>query len=445
MNRSLAPNGQKRESTDNGANYNPPKHLLEALKSVANDNSSLEIHQKTGHKGHPSLRKALAYFYSILMNRTIDVNKEILVTAGALHGIHITAKSYLNPGDEVIIFEPFFMRFKSVIDLSGGVSVYVPLRTLSGQRAIESNDLTFDRKELESKFTNRTKMIWLNNPNNPTGKMFTEEELLFIGQLCEKYDVLIMSDEVSQFHYYEGHHHTRIGDIYMNYADILIDSNGEQWGKLFVNNGWRIGWVIGPDRLLWSLRVSLITSIAAVPTPTQIAFAIGLEIENQRLNTNQSFYNWLKNDTLFKRNRFLQILNGTGIDVIKPNSGYFIVANFTNVINKVDLSSQKDERPGFQLPYWLLKHKGNNIELYQNIMKYYGIDEFNFEPAFNETNLYHPSPANTSADEDTLQFNKQNFLGTIMVFVGVVSVIFELIGLIGAICENLVITLTILI
>ncbi|CAG2177103.1 unnamed protein product [Oppiella nova] len=227
-----------------------------SLKSVANDNSSPEIHQKTGHKGHPSLRKALAYFYSILMNRTIDVNKEILVTAGALHGIHITAKSYLNPGDE----------------------------------------------------------------------MFTKEELLFIGQLCEKYDVLIMSDEVSQFHYYEGHHHTRIGDIYMNYADILIDSNGEQWGKLFVNNGWRIGWVIGPDHLLWPLRVSLITSIVAVPTPTQMAFAIGLEIENQRLNTNQSFYNWLKNDTLFKRNRFLKILNGTGIDVIKPNSGYFIVA-----------------------------------------------------------------------------------------------------------------------
>ncbi|CAG2101050.1 unnamed protein product, partial [Medioppia subpectinata] len=305
-------------------------------------------------RGDPRLRAAIAHLYSILMKRPIHADKEIVVTMGAMQAMYLLAKAYINAGDEVIMFEPYYKRLEIIIQLEGGVPVFVPLNTVSGQKARQSNDLTFNRKELEATFTNRTKMIWLVNPNNPNGKIFTEEELLFIGKLCEKHDVIILSDEVYQFQYYEGPKHTRIATLPGLWSRTVTVNSG---GKIFSNTGWRIGWIIGPEELLWGVYIGMNVLVRAPPTLTQMAFAIGLEMENKILNTDESHYSSLVKHSIAKRDRILKILSDAGIDFVKPNSGQVVMANFTNVINKIDLSTESDQRADFRLMNWLLKHK----------------------------------------------------------------------------------------
>ncbi|CAG2177309.1 unnamed protein product, partial [Oppiella nova] len=217
-------------------NYSPPKHMLEAFKSVTSNDLAFEIHQYADFRGHHRLRAAVAEFNGILMNRKIDANKEVLITVGAIQALTAIAHTYINPGDEVIVFEPFYIYYRHIIELRGGVPVYVPLRPRDGQTARQSNELTFDRKELESKFTNKTKMIWVNNPNNPSGKTYLEEELVFIGELCTKHDVIIISDEFYQFEYKQ---HLRMATLPGLWNRTLTVNSG---GKLFSNTGWRIGW-----------------------------------------------------------------------------------------------------------------------------------------------------------------------------------------------------------
>ncbi len=115
--------------------------------------------------------RALAQMYSILMDRKIDPFNEILVTAGAMQSLSFVAKAFLNPGEEVILFEPYYQAYQTIIRLAGGVPVFVPFRTANGKKAVTSSDLTFNETELESKFSGKPKMIWVNNPNNPTGKV----------------------------------------------------------------------------------------------------------------------------------------------------------------------------------------------------------------------------------------------------------------------------------
>jgi kynurenine--oxoglutarate transaminase/cysteine-S-conjugate beta-lyase/glutamine--phenylpyruvate transaminase len=128
-------------------------------------------------------------------------------------------------------------------------------------------------------------------------------------------------------------------------------------GKTFSNTGWRIGWTIGPADLLWAMEVSLFSNILSVPTPTQLAFAIGIEIENERLGKNNSYYLWVRNEAKRMRDRFIKIFNSTGIEAVVPNAGYFINADFTKIINRLDLSKENESRVGFKFPFWLLKQK----------------------------------------------------------------------------------------
>ncbi|CAG2101051.1 unnamed protein product [Medioppia subpectinata] len=336
-------------------NYNPPKHLLDALRDVTANDTSWRLHQYADFRGDPRLRRAIAKLSEPLIKRHIDADREVLVTIGAIQALDLVTKSFVNPGDEVIFFSPFFVQYEQIIRLEGGVPILVPLKTLNGQKPREANDLSFDRKELEAAFNNRTKMIWVNNPNNPTGKSFTEEELTFIGQLCEKHDVIIISDEVGQWYNYGGQPHVRLASLPGMWKRTITVVSG---GKTFSNIGWRIGWAFGPEELLWGLAVGLSASVLAVPTPTQVAFAMALEVEIERLNTNQSYFSWLSTESMAKRDRFLKILNEMGVDAIKPNAGYFIVTNFTNIVNRIDLSLEKDTRTGFQLALWLIRQKG---------------------------------------------------------------------------------------
>src|SRR5882724_1097877 len=120
-------------------------------------------------------------------------------------------------------------------------------------------------------------------------------------------------------------------------------------GKMFCNTGWRIGWIIAPDEILWPMSTVLGRNIISVSTPMQIAFAMALEYELQVWNTPQSYIRFLRNHITRVRNKLLDILNSIGAEAIPPKAGYFILANFTNIINKIDLSNETDKRPGMKI------------------------------------------------------------------------------------------------
>ncbi|CAG2117528.1 unnamed protein product [Medioppia subpectinata] len=339
--------------------YNPPQHMLDALREVTANHTSWRLHQYSHPRGEARLRRAIAKLNAPLMRRHIDADREILVTLGAIQSLDFAARAFVNAGDEVVLFSPRFMYYEPIIRLVGGVPIHIPLKTLNGQKPRQSNDLSFDRKQLEAAFNNRTKMIWLNNPNNPSGKVFTEEELLFIGQLCERYDVIVMADEVGQYYHFEGQPHITFASLPGMWKRTITVMSG---GKTFSSTGWRIGWAVGPEELLYGMTVGVMAAVLAVPTPIQTAFAMGLEVEMERLNTNQSYFSRLVRESVAKRDRFIKMFDELGIDVVKPNAGYFIVADFINVVHKIDLSLEKDRRFGLQLSLWLI-HQKNLVTL----------------------------------------------------------------------------------
>ncbi|CAG2123328.1 unnamed protein product, partial [Medioppia subpectinata] len=163
--------------------------------------------------GHPRLVNALSELYSRLTGLKIEPMTDVLITSGAYQALYCAFAAYVNPGDEVIIIEPYFDCYEPMTRLAGGTPVFVPLRpkqpTAGGDsQSLSSADWRLDPQELESKFSPKTKFIIVNTPNNPLGKVYSREELELIGRLCHKYDCLVVMDEVYEWLAYGGVTHT---------------------------------------------------------------------------------------------------------------------------------------------------------------------------------------------------------------------------------------------
>lgn len=154
--------------------------------------------------------------YSQLIGREIDPKKEVMVSIGADESLFCTFMAYLNPGDEVIVIEPSFTPYESMIEMTGARPIFVPLRDVGAKSPSHSVSSSahwvIDLAELESKFSARTKMMLLNTPNNPMGKVYTRQELTAIADVCIRHDVIILSDEVYEWITYPGVEHVRIGE-----------------------------------------------------------------------------------------------------------------------------------------------------------------------------------------------------------------------------------------
>ncbi|XP_037523502.1 kynurenine aminotransferase isoform X2 [Rhipicephalus sanguineus] len=326
----------------------PPDFLQDALQAAI---SCKALHQYTRGSGHPRLANALSQMYSRLIGRNIDPEEEVLVTVGATEALYTTFFGLVNPGEEVILIEPCFPLYGPQVLLAGGVPVFVPLRPCK-QGVISSADWILDPKELASKFNFRTKMILVNNPHNPLGKVFSQEELELIAELCRQHNVICVMDEVYEWIRYEGIEHIRMNTLPdMWERTITIGSAG----KAFSATGWRVGWAYGPQNLLRGLKLVHQQSIYTNSTLMQEAVAVGIEKQMDRIGDPEGFWS-RQSDSLQKKRDFIsEFLESLGVAATIPQGAYFIVCDLSNLASKLELQANEDEH--HQLTQWLWTKK----------------------------------------------------------------------------------------
>lgn len=332
--------------------YSPPPFAIEAAKKAL-DVAALNQYSPT--KGRPSLKKALAKSYSPYFNRDLDWDSEIVVTAGANEGMYAAFTAFLNPGDEVIVFEPFFDQYIPNIQLPGGKPVYVPLHPPkdADTRTHSAAEWTVDFDELKSKITPKTKMIVLNTPHNPVGKIFSKEELSKIGEICVEHNIIVLSDEVYDRLFYKPF--TRIATINEDLARLTLTVGSA--GKTFAATGWRVGWVIGHPDLIKYVAAAHTRICFTVNSPLQEATADALNIAS----TNSYYENQIESFT-GKYKLFNRIWEELGLPYTVPEGGYFVLVNFAKVKIPQDYEFPEDVVVGrakdFRTAYWLIKEIG---------------------------------------------------------------------------------------
>ncbi|CAI6356092.1 unnamed protein product [Macrosiphum euphorbiae] len=333
--------------------YEPPSRFSNFLAEVAAE-KNLYSHQYTRGMGHVRLVNALSKLYSSLINRKIDPLNEILVTVGAYEALFCTIQSNINVGDEAIIIEPFFDCYEPLIRIAGGHPKFISLQnTKPYSSESHSSDWKLDPEELASLFNSKTKLIIINTPHNPLGKVFDYDELTMIADLAKKHNVLVISDEVYEWLVYAPAKHIRMATLPdMWERTITIGSAG----KTFSMTGWKLGWAYGPANLIKNLMVVHQTTIYTCATPVQEATARAFEHEISVLDTPESYFQNLSKELKPKMHFLSNVLKETGFKPIIPDGGYFIISNWKMFENKIDLTLETDEYMDLRFTKWLSKN-----------------------------------------------------------------------------------------
>ena len=264
--------------------------------------------------GIADLREAIAEHQQRFWGLEYDPNSEILVTAGATEAIAACMLSLCEPTDEVITFEPYYDSYAASIALSGATRRVVTLRP--GETSYE-----FDPEELRAAVSDRTRLILLNTPHNPTGKVFTRDELQIIADLAIEHDLLVVADEVYEHLVFTGHEHVSIATLPGMRDRTIVVSSG---GKSFSFTGWKIGWACATPELIVAIRTSKQFLTFVNGAPFQPAIAVGLRLGDEYF---ESFAAELE----AKRDRLATGLADIGFKVWSPQGTYFVTADVRSV------------------------------------------------------------------------------------------------------------------
>ncbi len=318
------------------------------IKAAAQEAIDLDLNQYTRSAGHPRLVKAIADVYSPLFGRELDPLQEIVVTVGATEGIFATIQALVDPGDEVILIEPFYDSYPASVIMAGGTPVYVPLRPAANATRAAQWELDFD--ELAAAFSSKTRLLVINTPQNPVGKLFSRDELEQIAALVQKYDTLVLSDEVYEWMTY--------GDAENPVEHVRIATLPGMWertvtlgsaGKTFSVTGWKIGWAITPRPLAHAILMAHQWIPFTVATPLQEAIAVGLEQVQER-----DYFNWLSATYRGKRDKLLAALANVGLRATAPDGSYFILFDTSDL----DVPIPDGERRDVAICRWLTTEVG---------------------------------------------------------------------------------------
>ncbi len=292
--------------------FDGPKWVIDLASKALNENKN----QYAPSMGILPLREAIASNYKRFYQMNVDPMSEVVVTNGATEAIFCTCLALLNPGDEVIVLEPFYDSYLAAIELSGAKLVPVTLN---------APEFSFNVEELKKAIGPKTKLLILNNPHNPSGKVFSDDEIETIGALATQHDFYLLSDEVYEFLTYSKAH--RPTSTYKGLAErtITISSTGKTFGL----TGWKIGWAIAPKRLVQAIHNVHQFSTFCVAHPLQVAMAEALLKMDDYLKEFQADYKK-------KKDILVSGLIECGFDVIKPQGTYFIMARLPEGENDVE-------------------------------------------------------------------------------------------------------------
>lgn len=298
------------------------------VKQAAINAVNADLNQYAPMPGIPHIRQAIAKQWAKDTGREIDWQTEVSVTSGATEALCDAALSFLNPGDKAIIFEPAYDAYVPDIIMAGATPVPVLLRppTPNGQRGTNgdpANSWSFDPDELRAAFEQRPKLIFLNTPHNPTGKVYRRDELELIAKLCQEFDVIAITDEVYDRLTYDGAEHISLATIDGMWERTLTLNSV---GKTFSVTGWKIGWSVGPAKLNQALRASHQWVTFATSTPMQEATAVAIE---QAISG--SYYQDLRVEYNERRQLLYDILEGIGLPILPADGSYFISADISAI------------------------------------------------------------------------------------------------------------------
>jgi N-succinyldiaminopimelate aminotransferase len=267
--------------------------------------------------GRPELREAIAAHHQRFTGLAYDPADEVLVTAGATEALTAALLALLDPGDEVVLFEPMYDSYAAGVAMAGGIARPVPLRPpAEGQ-----GRWTFDAEELRAVVTPRTKLLLLNTPHNPTGKVFTREELATLAALAVSNDLLVLTDEVYQHLLFDSARHICMAAVPgMRDRTLVVGSAG----KTFNVTGWKIGWICGPAPLVSAVRTAKQFLTYVNGGPFQPAVAAGLALPD-------AYFTAIARDLQYRRDVLVRGLADAGLPVISPEATYFATVDVRSV------------------------------------------------------------------------------------------------------------------
>lgn len=285
------------------------------IKEAAVQAIRADINQYAVTWGAPKFRQAIAEKANRYNNIPVDADKHVTVTCGSTEGMMSSLLALINPGDEVIIFEPFYENYGPDTYLSNATPRFVKLHP---------PDWHFDEAELRAAFNDHTRAIIINTPNNPTGKVFDRDELSIVAKLCQEWDAFAVTDEIYEHILFDGLEHISIGSLDgMFERTITINSIS----KTYSLTGWRVGWIISPEKQTGAIRKvhDFLTVGAAAPLQEAAVTA---------LNLPDSYYINLAESYRQKRDRLVAILEKTGFHCWVPKGAYYIMTDADDLIRK---------------------------------------------------------------------------------------------------------------
>jgi len=292
----------------------------EVLKKAAADAIFADVNQYAITWGAKKFRDAIADKTKRYLGIDVDPEREITVCCGSTEGMIDVLLAVINPGDEVIVFEPFYENYGPDAIISGATPRYVQLRP---------PDWSFDEAELAAAFNNKTKAIIVNTPNNPTGKIFSRAELDIVARLCMKWDVLAITDEIYEHIIYDGAKH--ISPVTLDgMRERTIVVNG--MSKTYSVTGWRVGYIIAPESINGAIRKMHDFMTVGAPAPLQEAGVTALQLPD-------SYYGELASHYQARRDRLLNVLDAAGLEPFVPGGAYYIMCNIRPLRERQGLSN----------------------------------------------------------------------------------------------------------
>jgi aspartate/methionine/tyrosine aminotransferase len=286
--------------------FDPPAELLLAASRAL----SAGYNQYSSTWGSPRLRQALAQKQSAFTGLTIDPNEHVTITVGGTEALLAALVAVTNPGDQVIVFSPHYEAYIVDSHLLAAEPVHIPLRP---------PDFTFDPDELRRAFQAGARVLVLCNPSNPTGKVFSSEELHSIAALAQEYDAFVLADEIYEHIVYSPHQHTYLSSLPGMFERTISCSS---LSKTYAVTGWRVGWAIAAPAVSAGLRkVHDFLSVCA-PTPLQEAAVTALEFPMR-------YYQQMQADYTRRRDIFLGYLREAGLHFIEPKGAYYVLVDIS--------------------------------------------------------------------------------------------------------------------